>query len=73
MIKHCHICYTLNVDDEFICAKCENYYCEECSYSYTIHFQYEGGLCYYCSDQKRRKTLSKEDIRNNKLFIIFNN
>lgn len=73
MIKHCHICYTLNVDDEFICDKCENYYCEECSYSYTIHFQYEGGLCYYCSDQKRRKTLSKEDIRNNKLFIIFNN
>ncbi len=73
MINHCHICYTLNVDDEFICDKCENYYCEDCSYSYTIHFQYEGGLCYHCSDQKRRNTLSKEDIRNNKILIIFDN
>lgn len=70
-MKYCHICYSLKVDDEFICDKCDNYYCEGCSYAYTIHFQYEGGLCYYCSDQKRKKPLSKEDIRDNKMIILF--
>lgn len=72
-MKHCHICYSINVDDDFICDKCDNYYCENCSYTYTIHFQYEGALCYFCSDQERkRKRPLKEDIRNNKIDLLIN-
>jgi hypothetical protein len=69
---NCYICYSDNLDDEFICDKCEQHYCEECSYTYSIHYQYEGSLCYWCSDQNRRKKLTKEIIRNNKMKIILN-
>jgi hypothetical protein len=33
---HCHICYSLNTDEDFICDKCREYYCEDCSYTFTI-------------------------------------
>jgi hypothetical protein len=64
---HCHICYSLDIDEDFICDRCEEYYCEDCSYTFTIHYQYEGSLCYYCSDQKRRKPLTKELKRHLKI------
>lgn len=67
---YCHICYTTKVDDEFTCDKCENYYCFDCSYTFTIHYQYEGNLCYWCSDQNRRTPLTKNIIRDNKLKLI---
>lgn len=57
---HCHICYTMNVDDDFICDMCEKHYCEECSYIYTLHYQHQGARCHYCSDQRRLRPLDKE-------------
>jgi hypothetical protein len=68
-MKNCHICYS-NEEELFICDKCEELYCLDCSYTFSIHFQYEGSLCYWCSEQKRLKTLSKSDIRENKLKLI---
>jgi len=70
---YCYICYSIDeVDEEIICDNCENHYCYDCSYTYSMHYQYEGCLCYWCSDQHRRKKLTKEIIRNNKLKIILN-
>ncbi len=72
MLIHCHICYTTNVDEDFVCDQCDQYYCEDCSYTYSLHFQYEGSLCYDCSDQRRIKPLTKDMIRENKINLIFN-
>jgi len=69
---YCHICYSLNTDEDFICDTCEQYYCEECSYTFTLHYQHEGPRCYWCADQGRRKPLSKADIIDNKMKILFN-
>ena len=69
---YCHICYYLNTDEDFICDTCEQYYCEECSYTFTLHYQHEGPRCYWCADQGRRKPLSKADIIDNKMKILFN-
>lgn len=66
----CYICYSDNLDEDFVCDRCENYYCEDCSYTYSLHFQYQGSLCHYCSDQKRRKPLLKSDILDNRIKII---
>lgn len=68
----CYICFN-ETDEEFVCDRCGNYYCEECSYTFTIHYQYEGGLCYWCSDQKRKKPLIKSEVRERKLKYIFDN
>lgn len=67
---YCHICYE-PTSEEFICDKCDEYYCEGCSYTFSLHYQYEGSLCYYCSDQKRKTPLEKSTIRENKLKILF--
>lgn len=70
---HCHICYSTNIDEDFVCDRCNQYYCDDCSYTFSIHFQYEGSLCYECSDQRRRKPLTKDMIRDNKLMMILQN
>jgi hypothetical protein len=67
-MEHCHICYS--IDETYTCESCDELYCLDCSYTYTIHYQYEGNLCYRCSEQKRIKPLSKEIIRDNKIEII---
>ncbi len=69
---HCHICYTTNVDEEYVCDKCEEHYCEDCSCTYNIHTQCDSNLCYECSDQHRRKSLTKQEIRDNKLLLLLN-
>ncbi len=66
MSDSCHICYEFE-DELFICDKCENFYCYECSYSYTIHYQYEGQLCCFCADQFRRKMLTITELRDRKI------
>lgn len=71
MMIYCHICYN-ETDKDFICDTCDNYYCEDCSYTYSLHYQYEGLQCYFCSNQNRRSKLSKEMIRNNKILLILN-
>ncbi len=45
-------------------------YCEDCSYTFSIHYQHEGARCFRCSEQKRLKPLSKETIRDNKLKLF---
>ncbi len=67
--KYCHICYSPNID-EWVCDRCEQHYCEDCSYTFGIHYQYEGALCYHCSDQNRRKPLTREMIRDNKIKLV---
>lgn len=68
-IDSCHICYVMT-DELYTCDKCDNLYCYDCSYTFTIHYQYEGSLCHWCSDQGRRKKLTREELRNNKIELI---
>jgi hypothetical protein len=68
---HCHICYTTNVEpDIMVCDRCGEVYCEDCSYTFTIHYQHQGARCFWCSEQKRLKPLTKETIRDNKLKLF---
>lgn len=69
MKHYCHICYS-ETEPEFICEICDEYYCDQCSYIYTIHYQYQGSLCYECSVQNRLNKLDKNKIRENKLNYI---
>jgi len=65
--KICHICLSDNIfydeNEALICDKCDEYYCEDCSYTFSLHFQYEGSMCYQCADQSRRKPLNKRDSK----------
>ncbi len=67
---HCHICYSTDVEEDCVCDTCDEYYCSECSYTFTLHYQHEGARCHWCADQYRRKPLTKEMIRENKLKLI---
>lgn len=69
-MKHCGRCYTMDVDEEFICDTCEEHYCEECSYTFTIHYQFQGSRCYLCADQFRRNKLELSTKRDNKIKLI---
>ena len=76
-IVHCGCCYTMeNIDTEtHICDICGDYYCGDCSYTFSIHYQHYGSRCYMCADQSRRKRLTLSEKRDNKLkyFLIFVN
>jgi hypothetical protein len=67
--KICHICLSddIHVDEEtlLICDTCDEYYCYDCSYIFTQHYQHEGMRCYHCSNQSRLKPLDKRDSRLN--------
>jgi hypothetical protein len=67
--KICHICLSddIHIDDEtlLICDTCDEYYCHDCSYTYTLHYQHEGMRCFWCSNQRRLKPLDKRDFRLN--------
>ena len=63
---YCYICHDITEED-FICDICDNYYCEECSYTYGLYYQFQGSRCYKCADQDRRNKITKNDIRNRKL------
>lgn len=67
---HCYICYTKNVEpDIMICDICDEIYCEDCSYTFSLHYQHQGSRCYSCADQSRRTPLNKRDIKLNKVFL----
>jgi hypothetical protein len=70
-IVYCYICNT-ETDDELICDTCDRHYCDDCSYCYTLHYQYEGCQCYQCADQSRVKPITKDEIRDNAIKIILN-
>lgn len=65
---HCHICYSFRIDTDFICDTCDNFYCEDCSYTFSLHYQFQGSRCYQCADQYRREPLNKRDVKIN--FIL---
>lgn len=67
----CYICFDL-ADAEMMCDRCGHHYCYDCSYTYGLHYQYEGNLCHWCSDQRRRTDLDINQIRDNKLKLILN-
>ena len=68
---HCYICFQ-QTEEDLLCDICDEYYCDDCSYTFSIHYQHQGVRCYSCADQSRRKKLTKEDIRNNKLKLLLN-
>lgn len=63
----CYICLSDDIyyggDLPFVCDRCNEYYCHDCAYSFTLHFQYYGMLCYHCSDQSRIKPLNIRDYK----------
>ena len=67
---HCYICYSSNVEpDIMVCDTCDQIYCEDCSYTFSLHYQYQGARCYNCADQSRRIKLDKRDVKLNKIFL----
>lgn len=66
---YCHICYTQDVDPDFICDKCDEHYCYDCSYTFSLHYQHEGSRCYECADQSRRTRLDNRDVKINYLLL----
>lgn len=62
---YCHICGA-ETDVEYLCDSCDNYYCDTCSYVFT-QFNSEGNYCHECANQPRRKKLTIDEIRDNKL------
>lgn len=67
LIKHCYHCYSTRIDEDLICDRCDEYYCEDCSYTFSLHYQFTGSRCYYCADQSRRNGLTKQQRRDSKL------
>jgi len=55
--------------NELICDRCEEIYCEDCSYTFSLHYQHQGSRCYHCADQSRRTKLDKRDITLNKVLL----
>ena len=70
---HCRICYTENVDPEWVCDRCEQHYCEDCSYTFSLHYQHQGNRCYQCADQSRREKLPNIDILRDRKIKIWAN
>ena len=64
--KICYICLSTDIVEDvepIPCDRCDQYYCYDCSYTFSIHYQYEGNSCYICADQSRRKPLNKRDYK----------
>lgn len=72
MTKYCWLCYTFPLDPEpeLICDRCDQWYCEECSYTFSLHYQHQGCRCYWCADQSRLNALTKIEKRERKLKLI---
>lgn len=67
---HCYICGSLDVDKDItICDMCDELYCYDCSYTFTIHYQHQGSRCYSCADQRRRTPLNRRDSKINKILL----
>ena len=66
----CHICYSKDIicdDEPMICDRCDEYYCYDCSYAFTLHFEYYGSMCYHCSNQNRKVPLNRREAKINYL------
>ena len=67
---YCEICYEIDTDPILVCDTCECNYCEDCSYTFSIHYQFQGGRCYICADQRRRRSLTIEEKRDKKIKFL---
>lgn len=63
---YCYICYRYT-DFDFLCDTCDSYYCDDCSYTFSLHYQHQGCRCYSCADQRRREKMDVVKVRNNKI------
>lgn len=66
-MKFCSICFTDNVDPDMICDMCDEIYCEDCSYIFSLHYQFQGSRCYMCADQSRIIPLNRREVNLNYL------
>lgn len=69
--SYCYICYGIT-EPNMICDRCDNLYCDECSYSFTQHYQFHGARCFECSGQSRLNPLFKNIYRKNRIDSILN-
>lgn len=50
-IIECHICTNTEEESEiYICERCNNYFCDECSSSYDIFSQIDYSCCERCAN-----------------------
>jgi hypothetical protein len=65
--KVCYICLSEDIfiddDEPLICDMCDEYFCYDCSYTFSLHYQHQGSRCYQCADQRRRKPLNRRDYK----------
>jgi hypothetical protein len=74
-VPYCSICYSKILDseissestEEFTCDLCDSFFCQDCSYFFTIHYQFQGSRCYSCADQWIRQKLDPIEKRDNKI------
>ena len=64
-IIHCHNCYTMKVDEDCVCERCEQYYCDKCSARMTYHNQIDYNCCCNCSYQDPKHVDFKKDVDKN--------
>lgn len=70
---HCYICSSLNTEEEMVCDICGQNYCEDCSYTFSIHYQFQGARCYSCADQRRRVPMSVREMKINSILLYGSN
>ena len=46
----CHICVDQN-EEEWLCERCNQVYCESCSAQYTYHSQIDYNCCESCANK----------------------
>lgn len=69
---YCIHCFSTSVEECDICDICECRYCYDCSYTYSLHYQFQGSRCYMCADQSRRTKLPLDDKRVNAIKLLTN-
>lgn len=68
-MEYCYICFD-QTEEEMVCDTCEEHYCEDCSYIFSLHYQFQGSRCYMCADQSREYPLDKAKIRERKINLM---
>ena len=70
-MEFCYICFGAT-EEEIVCDTCGNHYCDNCSYSFTLHYQFQGPRCYKCSEQSRITPLKRDEVLENFFYMVEN-
>ena len=74
IVPHCELCFVSdNITDEDLCKcdTCDRFYCEDCTYTFSLQYQFQGCRCYECSDHNRIKgKINFVKLRDNKLKVL---